>query len=69
MQKSYLAIIASEREPRPAHIGIVHLHDKSLKMKQVHAAQFRAELFDFLRRENAKSAPSLNPPFLISSGY
>lgn len=69
LEGSYLAIIASEREPRPAHIGIVHLHDKSVKMKQTDTAQFRAELFDFLRRENAKPAPSLNPPLPIPQGY
>ena len=69
LKDSYLAIIASEREPRPGHIGIVHLHDKSLKMKQADASKFRAELFDFLSRENAKPTPSLNPPFSIPAGY
>jgi hypothetical protein len=69
LENSYLAVIASEREPRPEHIGIVHLHDKSLKLKQADTAQFRAELFDYLTCQNEKPAPMLNPPLPIPQGY
>ncbi|HVO64545.1 MAG TPA: hypothetical protein VMT53_26730 [Terriglobales bacterium] len=69
LESSYLRIIESEKERRPEHIGIAFLHDKSLKMKQQDAPQFRTQLFEFLARENAKPKPSLDPLLPIPHGY
>ncbi|MGB8886506.1 MAG: hypothetical protein WCC87_07260 [Candidatus Korobacteraceae bacterium] len=69
LENSYLRICESEKQIRPEHIGIAFLHDKSLKMKPADAAHFRAQLFDFLARENAKPEPSLDPLRPIPDGY
>jgi hypothetical protein len=69
LENSYLKVIGSENEPRPEHIGRVFLHDKSLRIRQNDGPAFRAELFDFLTRENGKPLPSLNPHSPIPARY
>jgi hypothetical protein len=70
LEKSYNEIVRSENEQRPDHIGWVYLHDKSSRIKQEDAAEFRTQLFRLLTAENAKPVPSSPDPSLpIPVGY
>jgi hypothetical protein len=71
LEKSYLRIIESEKEPRPEHIGSVRLYTKSsLRIKGQDEFAFRSQLFQLLNTENAKPAPSMPSPSLpIPAGY
>jgi hypothetical protein len=59
LERSYDEIVRSEGEPRPAHIGFVYLHDKSLRIRQEDEVEFRTQLFKLLAAENAKPEPLL----------
>lgn len=69
LENNYLKIVQSENKARPGHIGRVFLYDKGLRIAQGDAIGFRAELFDFLERENAKPEVSLDPQRSIPPGY
>jgi hypothetical protein len=70
LESSYDQIIRSENEPRPDHIGFVHLHDKSLRIRKEDTSEFRAQVFDLLAAENAKPEPARpDPSSPIPKGY
>lgn len=72
LEKSYLKIIESEKEPRPSHIQRVLLHDESLRIEQTDKVEFRNQLFKFLsagKRQAAgrtQSGPS-NPRWILEN--
>ncbi len=51
-EKSYLKIVASETQPRPARIGFVWLTSKGQRVKPSDAAQFHDELFRLLNEQD-----------------
>jgi hypothetical protein len=70
LERSYDRIIRSEDEPRPDHIGFVHLHDKSLRIRKEDTSEFRTEVFNLLAAENAKPEPARpDPSSPIPKGY
>jgi hypothetical protein len=69
LENSYLNVIRSEKEPRPARIGRAFLHDKGQRLRHQDAAGFRAQLFAFIERENAKPSQNLNFRRSIPQGY
>lgn len=70
LEQSYLKIVGSENEPRPEHIGRVHLHSKSYAVHPKDADVFRNQLFDLLKVENAKPRPTPpDPNAPIPSNY
>ena len=69
LEKSYLKIIASEKEPRPSHIRQVLLYDKSLRIEQADRVEFRNQLYRFITAENAKPLPEFHPHLQITADY
>ena len=69
LEKSYLKIIASEKEPRPSHIRQVLLYNKSLRIKQADKAEFRNQLYRFITAENAKPLPEFHPHLQITADF
>jgi hypothetical protein len=69
LEKSYLKIIASEKEPKPNHVRQVFLYDKSLRIEQADRIEFRNQLYTFIAAENAKPSPEFNSAFPIPDGY
>jgi hypothetical protein len=69
LEKSYLKVIASEKEPRPDHIRQVILYDKSLRIDRAEQAEFRNQLFQFIAAENAKPLPEFDPNLQITEDY
>jgi hypothetical protein len=70
LEDTFLTVIASENQPRPEDIGCVHLHDRSLKIAQKDARNFRCQVFELLAAENGKPAPvPLDTGALIPAGY
>ena len=60
LEDSYLAVIRSEKEPKPDRIGRVVLYDKSKRLKPEDQAQFRRELFALVAKE-APAGPTGSP--------
>jgi hypothetical protein len=61
-EESYLHIIESANHARPSRIGWVWLHPKARRVKPRDLDQFRAELYDFLARENGLTDPEWEHP-------
>lgn len=61
-EESYLHIIESVNHARPDRIGWVWLHPKPRRVKSEDVNQFRAELYDFLARENGLTDPEWEHP-------
>ena len=61
-EESYLHIIESANHARPDRIGWVWLHPKARRVKPEDVNQFRAELYDFLARENGLTDPEWERP-------
>jgi hypothetical protein len=59
---SYLYIIESAKHARASRIGWVWLHPKASRVKPNDLDQFRAELYDFLARENGLTDPEWEHP-------
>ena len=64
LQNSFLKVIDSGRVPRPDRIGWVDLNLKAGRLKVADEANFRTELYELLKRENATPDPAPNdgPP-------
>jgi len=69
LEKSYLKVIASEKEPKPDHIRQVLLYDKSLRIEQADRVEFRNQLYTFIAAENAKPLPEFHPHLQITADY
>jgi hypothetical protein len=69
LEKSYLRIIASEKEPRPTHIRQVLLYDKSLRIEPADRVEFRNQLLTFLAGENVKPLPEFHPYLEITPNF
>jgi len=69
LEKSYLKIIASEKESRPNHIRQVLLYDKSLRIDQADRIEFRNQLYRFIAAENAKPLPEFHPHLQITADF
>jgi hypothetical protein len=61
LEESYLAVIKSEKEPKPDRIGKVVLYDKSKRLKPEDQAQFTRELFAFIVKESTTPDPPSDP--------
>ena len=70
LEQIYLGMVGSENQPRPEHLGRVHLYPKSKTVGAKDEAGFRDQLFDMLKVENAKPNPGpLDPNASIPSNY
>jgi hypothetical protein len=70
LEQIYLGMVGSENQPRPEHLGRVHLYPKSKTVGAKDEAGFRDQLFNMLKVENAKPNPGpLDPNASIPSNY
>jgi hypothetical protein len=62
LEKSYLDVVASERESRPAKIGFVFLYPKAKRLRPGDRDRFREEFYGLIRHERIRDEREWQEP-------
>jgi len=62
VKNGFLAILASEREPRPERVGWMWLYPRGRQVKPAEAVQFRQQFYSLLAQQNSLRDPDWDNP-------